>query len=96
MQWNFCIHIFLGKIILNSLAKSNTLYSRAFLQNGYSKHLEHKINFYDDSDAIVFVHFDKPNAKAVLVNVSKNFDKNNLKYDYFRTNECQFILKVWF
>lgn len=49
MQWNFCIHIFWGKIILNSLAKSNILYSRAFLQNGYSKHLEHKINFYDEN-----------------------------------------------
>lgn len=59
-------------------------------------YLNDKINFYDDNDAIVFVHFDKPNAKAVLVNVSKNFDKNNLKYDYFRTNECQFILKAWF
>lgn len=59
-------------------------------------YLNDKINFYDDNDAIVFVHFDKPNAKAVLVNVSKNFDENNLKYDYFRTNECQFILKAWF
>ena len=25
-----------------------------------------------------------------------NFDKNNLKYDYFRTNECEFILKAWY
>lgn len=38
-----------GKIILNSLPKSNILYSRTFLQNGYSKHLEHKINFYDEN-----------------------------------------------
>ena len=55
-----------------------------------------EINFYDDSSAVVFVHFDKPNAKALLVSVPKDFDKNKLEYDYFRTNDCQFILKGWY
>lgn len=58
--------------------------------------LNDKINFYDDENAVVFVHLDKPHPKAVLVSVPKNFDRNNLKYDYFRTNECQFILKTWY
>ena len=55
-----------------------------------------EINFYDDESAVVFVHFDKPNAKALLVSVPKDFDKNKLEYDYFRTNDCQFILKGWY
>ncbi|WP_432645115.1 type II secretion system protein [Methanobrevibacter sp.] len=59
-------------------------------------YLNDKINFYDDTSAIVFIHFKKPQAKAVLVNIPKNFDKNKLKYDYFKTNECQFILKAWY
>ena len=55
-----------------------------------------KINFYDDESAIVFIHFDEPNAKAALVCVPKNFDRNKLEYDYFRINECQLIVKCWF
>lgn len=55
-----------------------------------------EINFYDDESAVVFVHFDKPNAKALLVSVPKDFDKNKLEYDYFTTNDCQFILKAWY
>ncbi len=59
-------------------------------------YLNDKINFYDDESAIVFIHFDKPKAKVILVKVPKNFDKNKLKYDYFKTNECEFILKAWY
>lgn len=55
------------KIILDSLPKSNILYSRAFLQNGYSNHLEHKINFYDENYNTV----DLPNSTYILV-VEKN------------------------
>lgn len=55
-----------------------------------------EINLYDDESAVVFIHFDKPNAKALLVSVPKDFDKNKLEYDYFRTNDCQFILKAWY
>ncbi len=58
--------------------------------------LNDKINFYDDTSAVVFIHFNKANAKAVLVSVPKSFDRNKLKYDYFRTNECDFILKAWY
>ncbi len=58
--------------------------------------LNDKINFYDDTNAIVFIHFNKPNVKAVLVCVPKNFKMYNLNYDYFRTNECNLILKAWF
>lgn len=59
-------------------------------------HLNNEINFDADSSAVVFVHIDKPKTKAVLVSVPKDFDRNNLKYDYFRTNECEFILKAWY
>lgn len=58
-------------------------------------YLNDKINFYDDTSAVVFIHFDKPNVKAVLVSVPKNFKMNNLNYDYFRTNDCDLILKAW-
>lgn len=59
-------------------------------------YLNDEINFYDDTSAIVFIHFNKQNAKAVLVSVPKNFDKNKLTYDYFRVNECNLILKAWY
>ena len=59
-------------------------------------YLNNEINFYDDTSAIVFIHFDKPKAKALLVSVPKDFDKSKLKYDYFRTNECKFIMKAWY
>ena len=59
-------------------------------------HLNNEINFDADSSAVVFVHIDEPKTKAVLVSVPKDFDRNNLKYDYFRTNECEFILKAWY
>ena len=45
---------------------------------------------------LFFIHFDEPNAKAALVCVPKNFDRNKLEYDYFRINECQLIVKCWF
>ncbi len=59
-------------------------------------YLNDEINFYDDTSAVVFIHFDKPKAKAVLVSVPKNFDRSKLNYDYFRTNDCQFVLKAWY
>ena len=59
-------------------------------------YLNDKINFYDDSSAVVFIHFNRPNVKAVLVSVPKNFKMYDLNYDYFRTNDCNLILKAWF
>lgn len=59
-------------------------------------YLNDKINFYDDSSAVVFIHFNKPNVKAVLVSVPKNFKMHDLNYDYFRENNCNFILKAWY
>ena len=59
-------------------------------------YLNNEISFYDDDSAVVFIHFNQPNAKALLVSVPKTFDKNNLEYDYFKTNECVFILKAWY
>lgn len=56
--------------------------------------LNDEIKFYDDTSAVVFIHLDKPKAKAVLISVPKTFDRNNLKYDYFRTNECQLTVKA--
>jgi len=32
----------------------------------------------------------------VLISLPKNFDKDFLEYDYFRTNECELILKAWY
>lgn len=59
-------------------------------------YLNNEFDFYEDDSAVVFVHLDKPQAKAVIVSVPKNFDTDNLEYDYFRTNDCQFILKAWY
>ena len=59
-------------------------------------YLNDHIDFDSGSSAIIFVHIDKPKTKAVLVSVPKDFDKRKLKYDYFRTNECEFILKAWY
>lgn len=50
------------------------------------------IDFYDDTSAVVFVHLDKANAKAVLISTPKNFNPQYLNYDYFKTNECEFRL----
>ena len=58
-------------------------------------HLNDKIDFADDS-AVVFIHLDKPNARALLVSVPKDFDVNLLDYDYFRTNECKVTMKAWY
>ena len=59
-------------------------------------HLNNEIEIIDDAGAVVFVHLDKPHPKALLVSVPKNFDENLLKYDYFRINECELILKAWY
>lgn len=61
-----------------------------------SIHLNDEIDFYDDSSAVVFVHLDKAHPKALLVCVPKDFDKSLLDYDYFKTNECKFILRAWY
>ena len=55
--------------------------------------LNDKICFYNDTSAIVFVHLDKEKPKAALISVPKNFNRDYLNYDYFRTNECEFIFK---
>lgn len=59
-------------------------------------YLNDKISFYDDDSAVVFIHFDKPKAKAVLVSVPKDFDREKMEYDYFKINECEFVLKGWY
>lgn len=59
-------------------------------------YLNDKIDFYDDTSAVVFVHFNKQKPKAALVCVPKSFKMNNLNYDYFRTNDCDLILKAWY
>ena len=58
--------------------------------------LNDEIEFYDDSSAVVFVHLDKSHPNALIVCVPKNFDENLLEYDYFRTNECEFVVKAWY
>ena len=58
-------------------------------------YLNNEMDFDSDSSAVVFIHIDKPKTKAILVSVPKNFDRNKLNYDYFITNECEFILKAW-
>jgi hypothetical protein len=59
-------------------------------------YLNDKINFYEDTSAVVFIHFNKAHAKAVLVSVPKTFKVNDLNYDHFRTNDCELILKAWY
>lgn len=57
--------------------------------------LNDKIDFKNSSE-VVFIHFSEKDIKAVLVCVPKNFDKKYLKYDYFRVNDCNLILKAWY
>lgn len=57
--------------------------------------INEKIDLHDGADAIVFVHLDKAHPKAALICVPKNFDDDLLQYDYFRTNECEFVMKAW-
>lgn len=59
-------------------------------------YLNDEIELYDDTSAVVFIHLDKPHAKALLVSVPKDFDEDFLEYDYFRTNDCEFILNAWY
>ena len=59
-------------------------------------YLNDKINFYDDTSAVVFIHFNKANAKAVLISTPKTLNIKDLNYDYFTTNECQLTLKAWY
>jgi hypothetical protein len=58
--------------------------------------LNDEIEFYGDDSAVVFVHLDKPHPKALLVSVPKDFDEGLLEYDYFRTNDCEFVIKAWY
>lgn len=59
-------------------------------------YLNDMVNFYDDDHAIVFIHLNRPDAKAVLVSVPKDFDEGFLEYDYFRTNECELVMTAWY
>ncbi|WP_299526406.1 hypothetical protein [uncultured Methanobrevibacter sp.] len=62
-------------------------------------YLNHEINLkfpVIDFSSIMFIHFNKKDVKALLVSVPKDFDKSKLDYDYFRTNNCEFILKGWY
>lgn len=58
-------------------------------------YLNDEINFYDDDSAVVFIHLDRPNAKALIISVPKGFDRGKLNYDYFKTSECQFVFRAW-
>ena len=49
----------------------------------------------NDTSSIVFIHFNKKDAKAVLVGVPKDFDKDKLNYNYFITQTCDFTIKAW-
>ncbi|WP_233144857.1 MULTISPECIES: hypothetical protein [Methanobrevibacter] len=86
------------KYDLKYIVDTTRVVKEKYWENAISNkiYLNDKINFYDDTSAIVFIHFNKPQSKVVLVSVPKNFDKNKLNYDYFITNECQFVLKVWY
>ena len=49
----------------------------------------------NDSSAVVFIHLNKKDVKAVLVGVPKNFDENKLNYNYFTTQTCEFKINAW-
>lgn len=59
-------------------------------------YLNDEFDFYNTTSEVCFIHFDKKDVKACIVSVPKDFDKNNLKYDYFRTNNCKLIIKAWY
>ena len=61
-----------------------------YLNNDFSKLFEG-----GESSSVIFIHLNKKDAKAVLVGVPKQFDKNKLNYNYFTTQECDFIIKAW-
>ena len=65
---------------------SNTVY----LNDDFSELFEGS-----ESSSIIFIHLNKKDAKAVLVGIPKNFDKNKLNYNYFTTQTCDFIIKAW-
>ena len=86
------------KYDLSYIIGSTRVVKDLYWQNTISDsiYLNNEIEFYEDTSAVVFIHLDKPAAKAVLVSVPKNFDKNLLEYDYFITNECQLVLTAWY
>ena len=49
----------------------------------------------NESSSVVFIHFNKKDAKAVLVGVPKDFDESKLNYNYFVTQTCDFTIKTW-
>ena len=49
----------------------------------------------NDTSAVVFIHLNKKDTKAVLVGVPKDFNKNKLNYNYFVTQTCDFTIKAW-
>ena len=51
------------KMILDTLENSKIIYSKAFLQEGYTSHLENKVNFYDENLNSVSL----PNSTYILV-----------------------------
>lgn len=71
----------------SSTSVSNT---RIYLNNEVNELFEG-----NDTSAVVFIHFDRRDTKAVLVGVPKDFDKSKLKYNYFTTQTCDFVIKAW-
>lgn len=49
----------------------------------------------NETSSVVFIHFNKNDAKAVLVGVPKDFDKSKLNYHYFTTQTCEFVITAW-
>lgn len=71
----------------NSKSISNT---KIYLNNELNELFEA-----NETSSVVFIHFDKKDTKAVLVGVPKDFDKSKLKYNYFTTQTCDFVIKAW-
>lgn len=93
-------------LLIDSNEKNDLKYYISDTANNYGKnswknpeskqiYLNDKIDF-KNSSAVLFIHFNKPNVKAVLISVPKNFNMHDINYDYFRTNDCNLILKAWY
>lgn len=63
---------------------SNKIYLNPYIES----------NLILDNSAVIFIHLNKKDVNGVIVAVPKEFDESKLYYDYFRTNECQFLLKA--
>lgn len=61
---------------------------KIYLNNILEENMENK------SSGIFFIHFKNETINAVIIQIPKDFDENQLTYDYFQKTKCNFKFKV--